>query len=114
MEENRKTDENGKHVVRVPIDDPYAWVKGEVREIVSLFGDLESIAELGDPSIWVRTGERVKLEFLPCSLEDRVFHKAGVQVLGMDEVNEENVLVIDFLDQYLCSKDPLFVNKLVK
>ncbi|MED6127077.1 hypothetical protein PIB30_084682 [Stylosanthes scabra] len=32
----------------------------------------------------------------------------------MDEVNEENALVVDFLDQYLCSKDPLSVNKLVK
>ncbi|MED6127078.1 hypothetical protein PIB30_084683 [Stylosanthes scabra] len=50
------TDENGKPVVRVPINDPYSWVKGEVREIVSLFRDLDSIAELGDPSVWVQEG----------------------------------------------------------
>ncbi|MED6115094.1 hypothetical protein PIB30_086880 [Stylosanthes scabra] len=50
MEGRRETNENGKPVVRVPNNDPYAWVKGE--------------------------GERVKVEFLPCSVEDRVFHKA--------------------------------------
>ncbi|MED6135704.1 hypothetical protein PIB30_049105, partial [Stylosanthes scabra] len=73
--ENRTTDENVKPIVWVPVDDPYAWVKGEVRDIVSLFRDSKSIAELGDPALWVREGEGVKLEFVPCSLEDRVFHK---------------------------------------
>ncbi|MED6207015.1 hypothetical protein PIB30_031923 [Stylosanthes scabra] len=71
MEGNRTTDENRKPVVWVPVDDPYARIKGEVRDIVSLFRDSESVAELGDPAVWVREGEGVKLEFVPCSLEDR-------------------------------------------
>ncbi|MED6188408.1 hypothetical protein PIB30_085646 [Stylosanthes scabra] len=91
MEENRETNENGKLVVRVPVDDPYSWVKGEVRDIVSLFRDLESIAELGDPFVWVREGEVVKLEFLPCSLEDRVFHKAE----GWDYFFMHTIVFID-------------------
>ncbi|MED6177052.1 hypothetical protein PIB30_094082 [Stylosanthes scabra] len=166
MEENRKTDENGKPVVRVPVDDPYVWVKGEVKDIVSLFRDLESVGELGDPSIWVWEGENVRLEFIPCSLEDRFecgvlsqmkcapsqihpnvwafirgfevlmdylgqkpllemyvrvrsledqfpffvdeyllerfplyWYAEPVQILGMNEVDEESGLVVNFLDQ---------------
>ncbi|MED6125936.1 hypothetical protein PIB30_073376 [Stylosanthes scabra] len=63
------------YVVLVARDDPYSWVKGKVREIVLLFRDVESIEELGDPSLWVRGGSNVKVEFLPCSVEDRIFHK---------------------------------------
>ncbi|MED6198953.1 hypothetical protein PIB30_071543 [Stylosanthes scabra] len=180
MEQNRTTDENGKPIVRVSDDDPYAWVKGEVRDIASLFRDSESMAELGDPAVWIREGEGVKLEFVPCSLEDRVFHKTEgqihpnawafirgfevlmeflgqeplssykdfkqmyvrmrspedqfpfylneyllerfplhwyaepVQVLGMNKVDEESGVVVDFLDLYLCSKKPLCLNMLVK
>ncbi|MED6109467.1 hypothetical protein PIB30_033848 [Stylosanthes scabra] len=37
-----------------------------------------------------------------------------VQILGMDEVDEESAMVIDFLDQYLCSKEPLSLNRVLK
>ncbi|MED6125937.1 hypothetical protein PIB30_073377 [Stylosanthes scabra] len=37
-----------------------------------------------------------------------------VQILGMNEVSGESGLVADFLDQYLCSKKPLCLNRLVK
>ncbi|MED6125037.1 hypothetical protein PIB30_064611 [Stylosanthes scabra] len=214
MEGNRLTDENGKPIVPVARDDPYSWVKGEVREIVSLFTDEESVRELGDPSLWVRAGSEVRVQFLPCSVEDRVFHKGEgweyfymyttvlldlgvrfpfsqfeygvlsqlkcspsqihpnawafirgfevlmdyvgqeplledfkqmyvrvsspedqfpffvdeflleqfllywysepVQILGMNDVDEESGMVVDFLDQYLCSKKPLFLNMLLK
>ncbi|MED6222081.1 hypothetical protein PIB30_061032 [Stylosanthes scabra] len=136
MEENRQTDENGKPVVWVPIDDPYAWVKGEVRDIVSWFSDEECVAELGDPSAWVREGENVVVEFLPCSAEDRVFHKAEGSlftlykssykdfksmfvkvrspILGMEEVNDECLMVADFLEQNLSAKGLLSLNKLLQ
>ncbi|MED6213523.1 hypothetical protein PIB30_094201 [Stylosanthes scabra] len=77
MEVNRLTDENGKPIIPIAVDDPYSWVKGEVRDLVSLLCDEESVAELGEPSVWVREGEGICLEFLPCSSGDRVFHKAG-------------------------------------
>ncbi|MED6202070.1 hypothetical protein PIB30_101711 [Stylosanthes scabra] len=75
MEGVRLADENGKPIVPIVRNDPYSWVKGEVREMGSLFTDMESIEELGDPSLWVREGSNVKVEFIPCSVEDRMFHK---------------------------------------
>ncbi|MED6185235.1 hypothetical protein PIB30_055054 [Stylosanthes scabra] len=76
MESNRLTNENGKPIVPIARDDSYLWVKGEVREIVSLFRDVESIRELGDPSLWVWGGSDAKVQFLLCSVEDMVFHKS--------------------------------------
>ncbi|MED6174604.1 hypothetical protein PIB30_070577 [Stylosanthes scabra] len=76
MVEVRETDENGKPMVPVTVDDPYAWVKGEVRDMVSLFVDEESVREIGDPSEWVRARGDVRVQFLLCASEDRVFHKA--------------------------------------
>ncbi|MED6114676.1 hypothetical protein PIB30_082750 [Stylosanthes scabra] len=58
MEGVKLTDENGKPVVPIESGDPYSWVKGEVREQVSLFQDDESVVELGDPVVWVRKGEK--------------------------------------------------------
>ncbi|MED6210035.1 hypothetical protein PIB30_060246 [Stylosanthes scabra] len=72
-----ETDENGKPKVPIGDVDTYAWVKGEVRDFVSLFSDSESIAELGSPFSWVRESFVIKVEFLPCSAEDRVFHRCG-------------------------------------
>ncbi|MED6169871.1 hypothetical protein PIB30_025285 [Stylosanthes scabra] len=69
----RKTDENGKPLVVV--GENYSWVKGEVREMASLFIDQESLDELGVPSTFVREGSGVRLRFLPCSEGDRVFHR---------------------------------------
>ncbi|MED6149034.1 hypothetical protein PIB30_058675 [Stylosanthes scabra] len=83
MEENRKTDENCKPVFWVPVEDPYGWVKGEVREMVYLFSDSESIAKLGEPKLWVREGVDIGLEFVSCSSEERVFHKASVEYFFM-------------------------------
>ncbi|MED6175458.1 hypothetical protein PIB30_078574 [Stylosanthes scabra] len=68
-------DENGKPTVPISSTDPYSWVKGEVREIASWFSDTESVAELGDPLLWVREGRDIKVQFVPCSTGDRVFHK---------------------------------------
>ncbi|MED6195569.1 hypothetical protein PIB30_039084 [Stylosanthes scabra] len=231
MEGNRQTDENGKPIVPVSVDDPYSWVKGEVREMESWFSDMEIVEELGESSLWVREGSNVKVEFLPCGVEERVYHKGKewdefeygvlsqlkcaptqihpnawafirgfeilmeylgqepqlevffsffqakgvrkggiimlnscqrrslfalyrssykdfkqmfvkvrspqdefpfyldecllerfplywyaepVQILGMDEVDEGSAVVIDFLDQYLCSKEPLSLNRVLK
>ncbi|MED6123626.1 hypothetical protein PIB30_050929, partial [Stylosanthes scabra] len=72
---NRQTDENGKPIVPVSIDDPYSWVKGEVREMESWFSDMESVEELGESSLWVWEGSNAKVKFLPCGVEERVFHK---------------------------------------
>ncbi|MED6193478.1 hypothetical protein PIB30_019951 [Stylosanthes scabra] len=38
---NRETDENGKPVVVV--GENYSWIKGEVRDLSSLFLDMESV-----------------------------------------------------------------------
>ncbi|MED6167951.1 hypothetical protein PIB30_007623 [Stylosanthes scabra] len=70
---NRQTDENGKPLVVVGED--YSWVKGEVRDMASLFVDTESIAELGDPALFVREGNDLRLRFLSCSDQDRVYHR---------------------------------------
>ncbi|MED6132963.1 hypothetical protein PIB30_023861 [Stylosanthes scabra] len=73
MAVNRETDENGKPLVSV--DGNYSWVKGEVRDMAFLFVDTESIAELGDPSLFVHEGSGLRLQFLPCSDQDRVYHR---------------------------------------
>ncbi|MED6189346.1 hypothetical protein PIB30_095088 [Stylosanthes scabra] len=145
-EENRQTDENGKPVVRVPIDDPYAWVKGEVREIVSWFSDEECVAELGDPSAWLKCapsqihpnawgfirGFEVLMEYLGCEPQLEVrspvsefpfyvdhcllekfplyWYSEPVQILGMEEVNDECSMVVDFLEQNFCAKGLLSLN----
>ncbi|MED6205355.1 hypothetical protein PIB30_016942 [Stylosanthes scabra] len=70
-----ETDENGKPKVPIGDIDTYALVMGEVRDFESLFSDSESVTELGDPMVWVRKGFGIKMEFLPCSLEERMFHK---------------------------------------
>ncbi|MED6179941.1 hypothetical protein PIB30_005740 [Stylosanthes scabra] len=73
MAANRETDENGKPIVVV--GDNYSWVKGEVRDLPSLFLDVESIEEIGEPSTFVREGSGVKLRFLPCGKEERVYFR---------------------------------------
>ncbi|MED6109234.1 hypothetical protein PIB30_031550 [Stylosanthes scabra] len=70
---NRQTDENGKPIVMLGND--YSWVKGEVRDLSSLFLDMESVERIGDPSLWVHEGSNVSLRFLPCDVEDRVYHR---------------------------------------
>ncbi|MED6109922.1 hypothetical protein PIB30_038003 [Stylosanthes scabra] len=54
MDANRQIDENEKPVVPIVGGGPYSWVKGEVREQVSLFRDIESVAELGEPMLWAK------------------------------------------------------------
>ncbi|MED6191972.1 hypothetical protein PIB30_005790 [Stylosanthes scabra] len=73
MAVNRKTDENGKPIVVVGND--YSWVNGEVRDLPSLFLDVESIEELSEPSSFVREGSGVKLRFLPCGGQERVYFR---------------------------------------
>ncbi|MED6145078.1 hypothetical protein PIB30_021732 [Stylosanthes scabra] len=75
MAVNRLTDENGKTVVPISETDPYSWVKGEVRDLMSLFRDLDCVDKLGDPLSWVREGSNVKLRFLPCEVDDRVYKR---------------------------------------
>ncbi|MED6206142.1 hypothetical protein PIB30_024168 [Stylosanthes scabra] len=87
-----ETDENGKPKVRVEGGDSYSWVKGEVRDFESLFSDSESVAELGDPMAWVRKGAGIKIEFLRCSLEERVFHKCD----GWEYFYIYTMLFLDF------------------
>ncbi|MED6134821.1 hypothetical protein PIB30_040529 [Stylosanthes scabra] len=70
---NRQTDENGKPIVM--LGDDYSWVKGEVRDLSSLFLDMESVERIGDPSLWVHEGSDVSLRFLPCDVEDRIYHR---------------------------------------
>ncbi|MED6146600.1 hypothetical protein PIB30_035984 [Stylosanthes scabra] len=53
----------------------YGWVKEGVLEIPSLFVDVESVEQLGSPLLWVRSGQDIKIEFLPCSSVDRVCHE---------------------------------------
>ncbi|MED6151322.1 hypothetical protein PIB30_081405 [Stylosanthes scabra] len=42
------------------------------------------------------------------------WYSEPVQILGMNKVNEESALMIDFHDQYVCTREPLSVNKLVR
>ncbi|MED6204585.1 hypothetical protein PIB30_010439 [Stylosanthes scabra] len=71
MAMNRETDENRKPLVVV--GENYSWVKGEVRDLSSLFLDAKSVEQIGDPSTWIREGSGIKLRFLPCREEDRVY-----------------------------------------
>ncbi|MED6145545.1 hypothetical protein PIB30_026273 [Stylosanthes scabra] len=73
MAVNRQTDENGKPIVVVGED--YSWVKGEVRDLASMFVDSESVEEIGDPSKFVREGSEVKLRFLPCGENERIYFR---------------------------------------
>ncbi|MED6161008.1 hypothetical protein PIB30_056712 [Stylosanthes scabra] len=50
----------------------YGWVKEGVLEIPSLFVDTESVEQLGLPLLWVRSGQEIKIEFLPCSSHDTI------------------------------------------
>ncbi|MED6157707.1 hypothetical protein PIB30_025819 [Stylosanthes scabra] len=70
---NRETDENGKPLVTV--DGNYSSVKGEVRDLVSLFIDVESVEEIGDPSLYVHEGSDVRFRFLPCEEKERVYFR---------------------------------------
>ncbi|MED6137330.1 hypothetical protein PIB30_064021 [Stylosanthes scabra] len=53
----------------------YGWVKGGVLEIPSLFLDAESVEQQGPPLLWVRKGQKIKMEFVPCSPHDRVCYE---------------------------------------
>ncbi|MED6174000.1 hypothetical protein PIB30_064858 [Stylosanthes scabra] len=56
-------------------EEGYEWVSEAVRGIASLFVDVESVRQLGSPLLWVRNGQDVKFEFLPCASGDRVCHE---------------------------------------
>ncbi|MED6213313.1 hypothetical protein PIB30_091933 [Stylosanthes scabra] len=55
--------------------DSYGWVNGAVLGLPSMFTDTESVEQLGSPLLWVRNGQNVKIEFVPCSALDRVCHE---------------------------------------
>ncbi|MED6120674.1 hypothetical protein PIB30_023140 [Stylosanthes scabra] len=78
MAVNRETDENGKPLVTV--DGNYSWVKGEVRDLVSLFIDVGSVEQIGDPSLYVHEGSDVRLRFLPCEEKERVYFCAPTRI----------------------------------
>ncbi|MED6198001.1 hypothetical protein PIB30_061998 [Stylosanthes scabra] len=58
----RQRDENGKSIVPISVDDR------EVREMAFLFVDMESIAELGDPGLFVREGVRFPFSEFECGV----------------------------------------------
>ncbi|MED6195174.1 hypothetical protein PIB30_035496 [Stylosanthes scabra] len=41
----------------------------------SMFVDVQGVRRLGDPSLWVKSGKNVAVEFLPCSPSERFYHK---------------------------------------
>ncbi|MED6223089.1 hypothetical protein PIB30_070615 [Stylosanthes scabra] len=49
----------------------YEWVKDAIWCIPSKFVDAEGVRRLGPPSAWVREGEEIIIEFLPCVLSER-------------------------------------------
>ncbi|MED6176504.1 hypothetical protein PIB30_088830 [Stylosanthes scabra] len=53
----------------------YEWVSEAVLGLPSLFTDKESVDQLGLPLLWVRKGQNVKVEFVPCSALERVCHE---------------------------------------
>ncbi|MED6138588.1 hypothetical protein PIB30_075685 [Stylosanthes scabra] len=53
----------------------YSWVAEAVRSIPSMFVDVQAVRQLGDLSLWVRSGKNVAVEFLPCSSSERVCHE---------------------------------------
>ncbi|MED6160715.1 hypothetical protein PIB30_054001 [Stylosanthes scabra] len=53
----------------------YGWVNEAVLGLPSLFTDAENVKQLGSPLLWVRNGQNVKVEFVPCSALDRVCHE---------------------------------------
>ncbi|MED6117184.1 hypothetical protein PIB30_107624 [Stylosanthes scabra] len=59
----------------VSIGGLYGWVKEGVLEIPSLFLDAESVEQLGSALLWVRSGQEIKMEFVPCSPHDRVCYE---------------------------------------
>ncbi|MED6209664.1 hypothetical protein PIB30_056907 [Stylosanthes scabra] len=53
----------------------YEWVSKMVWSIPTKFTDAEGIRRLGPPSAWVKIGSNVNIEFLSCSLSERVCDK---------------------------------------
>ncbi|XP_025603572.1 uncharacterized protein [Arachis hypogaea] len=65
-------DKKGKGISKVPDDDSYEWVNEDVKLRGSLFIDQASVGEISLSNI-VRVGCRVEL--LPCTKSERVFHR---------------------------------------
>ncbi|MED6199330.1 hypothetical protein PIB30_074983 [Stylosanthes scabra] len=53
----------------------YSWVAEAVRSISPMFVDVQAVRRLGDPSLWVRSGKNVAVEFLPCLSSEKVCHE---------------------------------------
>ncbi|MED6116373.1 hypothetical protein PIB30_099723 [Stylosanthes scabra] len=53
----------------------YEWVSEAVLGLPSLFTDIESVEQLDSSLLWVRKGQDVKVEFVPCSALDMVCHE---------------------------------------
>ncbi|MED6176846.1 hypothetical protein PIB30_092200 [Stylosanthes scabra] len=53
----------------------YGWVSEAVLGLSSMFTNAESVEQLGSPLLWVRNGQNVKIESVPCSALDRVCHE---------------------------------------
>ncbi|XP_072061501.1 uncharacterized protein [Arachis hypogaea] len=61
------------------VDWSYDWVSEDVKSWVSLFCDEAAVREV-DANRIVRAGSGVKVELLPCSVDDRIYHRE----LGFD------------------------------
>ncbi|MED6204433.1 hypothetical protein PIB30_009176 [Stylosanthes scabra] len=63
--------EKGKGDMVVVASDPYSWVSDAIKKQSSLFTSDEAVEMLNKGS-WVREGEKIKVEFLPCFPNDKV------------------------------------------
>ncbi|MED6150978.1 hypothetical protein PIB30_077909 [Stylosanthes scabra] len=124
-------DENGKPRVLISSTDPYSWVKGEAKGVmkgglVTLNGCqgrtlfmLYKSSYKDFKAMYVKvTSPEEEFPFYEdeCLLErfPLYWYSEPVQILDMNEVDEESALVINFLDQYVCTRESLSVNKLVR
>ena len=84
------------------IDWSYDWVGDDVRSRVSLFCDEAAVKEVDACKI-VRVGSGVQVELLPCSGEDRVYHRGqGFEFFYMHSCVLEELRVKLFFIVFEC------------
>ncbi|MED6210668.1 hypothetical protein PIB30_066362 [Stylosanthes scabra] len=128
--------EKGKEVV-VVVDDPYSWVSNAIKNQSSLFTSDEAMEMLSEGS-WVRKGEKIKVEFLPCLPNDRVCERREdvayhyvyvglhpnswafirafepIQILDVENRTEFEEFVLEFLTSIEVMEEVLSCAELIK